>query len=133
MTALPPSSVSIFYRQIASGLSAYILSRTFKQRSRGKLVEQNGQTLEAEAQLWLQCCRQAVGKVVRRVDIPWRSLMEAAVLINTPGGPSLTSLVQIAWHSSPDEYVQRIEEAGVQRLSREQVKEVLSARLDYVP
>jgi len=89
--------------------------------------------MEAEAQLWLQCCRQAVGKVVRRVDVPWQDLMEAAGLISTPKGPSFTALVQIAWHSSADDYVQKFEEAGVQRLSREQAKEVLSARLDYVP
>jgi hypothetical protein len=125
--------VSIFYRQIASGLSTHILSRVFKQRSRGKLTEQNGQTIEAEAQLWLQCCRQVVEKVVRRVDIPWQDLLEAARLVSIPEGPSYTGLVQIAWHSSAEECVQKFEEAGVQRLSREQVKEVLSARLDYVP
>jgi hypothetical protein len=95
-TTLPPSSVSIFYRQIASGLSTHILSRVFKQRSRGKLTEQNGQTIEAEAQLWLQCCRQVVGKVVRRVDVPWQDLLEAARLVSTPEGPSF-----MPWSKSP--------------------------------
>ena len=132
-TTLPPSSISIFYRQIASGLSAHILSRVFKQRSRGKLTEQNGQTIEAEAQLWLQGCRQAVGKAVRRVDVPWQDLLEAAKLVSTPKGPSFIALVEIAWHSSTDECTQKFEEVGVHRLSREQVKEVLSARLDCVP
>jgi hypothetical protein len=89
--------------------------------------------MEAEAQLWLQCCRQAVGKVVRRVDVPWQDLLEAARLVSIPEGPSSTALVQIAWHSSTDEYAQKFEEAGIQRLSQEQVKEVLSARLDCVP
>lgn len=89
--------------------------------------------MEVEAQLWLQCCRQAAGKVVRRVDVPWQDLLEATRLVNTPEGPSFTALVEVAWHSSADQYIQKIEEAGVQRLSREQVKEVLSSRLDYVP
>lgn len=84
-------------------------------------------------QLWLRCCRQVVEKVVRRVDVPWQDLLEAARLATIPKGPSFIALVQIAWHSSADEYVQKFEEVGVQRLSREQVKEVLSARLDYVP
>jgi hypothetical protein len=66
------------------------------------------------------------------MDVPWQDLLEAARLVNVPEGPSFIALVQIAWHSSPDEYVQKFEEAGVQRLSREQVKEVLSARVDYV-
>lgn len=74
-----------------------------------------------------------VGKVVRRVDVPWQDLLEAARLASIPKGPSFVALVQIAWHSSAGECVQKFEEAGVQRLGREQVKEVLSARLDYVP
>lgn len=74
-----------------------------------------------------------VGKVVRRVDVPWQDLLEAARLASIPEGPSFVALVQIAWHSSADECVQKFDEAGVQRLSREEVKEVLSARLDCVP
>jgi len=89
--------------------------------------------MEAEVELWLQCCKQAVGKVVRRVDVPWQDLLEAVRLVSIPEGSPFTALVQIAWHSSDDEYVQKFEEVGVQRLSREQVKEVLSARLDYAP
>jgi hypothetical protein len=121
----------ILYRQVASSISAYLVDRMVFQQSRGKITPSDATVLATEYRLWIECSKQAVGKMVRRVDVPWERLRDAASLIGVEA-QDLVPLVLVAQDGDPDKFRESVERLGVTSYSQAEVKQVLRLRTDFI-
>jgi hypothetical protein len=127
-STLPASSVTILYRQVASSISSYLVDRLVFQQSRGKIAPSDTAVLVAEYRLWIECSKQAVGKMVRKIDVPWERLRDAASLV---APRDFISLARIARDGRPEEFQESMEQLGVTSYSQAEVKHVLRLRTDF--
>jgi len=129
-STLPASSVMILYRQVASSISSYLVDRMVFQQSRGKIAPSDTTVLATEYRLWIECSKQAVGKTVRRIDVPWERLRDAASLIGV-AVQDFVPLVRVARDGDPDKFQASMEQLGVTSYSQAEVKQVLRLRTDF--
>jgi len=130
-SVLPTSSVTILYRQIASSISSHLVDRMVFQHSRGKIDPSDATALATEYRLWIECSKQAVGKIVRKIDVPWERLRDAASLLGLTT-EDFASLLQVTRDGKPDMFQGSMEQLGVASYSPADVKQVLRLRTDFV-
>ena len=128
-STLPGSSVTILYRQIASSISSYLVDRMVFQQSRGKVASSNGMALTVEYRLWIECSKQAVGKTVRKIDVPWERLRDAATLVGLPT-EELNSVTRVIRDGKADQFQESMEQLAVTSYSQAEVKHLLRVRTD---
>lgn len=128
-TTLPASSVTILYRRICSSVASFLVDRMIFQHSRGKLEPNEAPVLAAEYKLWIECSKQAVGRMVRKLEIPWQRLREASTAMNLDHD-AFRSLTNAAWEATPENYEKVAEEYGVSSFSQRDARSLLRLRTD---
>jgi hypothetical protein len=101
------------------------------QQSRGKITPSDAMVLATEYRLWIECSKQAVGKTVRRVDVPWERLRDAASLIGV-AAQDFVPLALVARDGDPDKFQESMERLRVTSYSQAEVKQVLRLRTDFI-
>ncbi|KAG8803228.1 hypothetical protein FRC16_006461 [Serendipita sp. 398] len=128
-TILPATSVTILYRRICSSISSFLVERMVLQHSRSKLAVTDSAVLTAEYSLWIECSRQAVGKLVRKIDPPWQRLKEAATVLNMEQDNYL-ELVRAAWDGNETAFEQTCEKFGISSFTQREMRQALRLRSD---
>ncbi|KAG8833096.1 hypothetical protein FRC17_000035 [Serendipita sp. 399] len=128
-TVLPAASVTILYRRICSSISSFLVERMILQHSRSTLAATDSAVLTAEYSLWIECSKQAVGKLVRKVDVPWQRLREAAAVLNMDSGNYL-ELVRAAWDGNEAAFEQTCEKFGISSFTQSEMRQALRLRSD---
>lgn len=126
---LPSSSVTILYRQIATLISSHIVDRVVFHQSRGKLAPENVSALAMEYQLWIECSKQAVGRMVRRVEVPWERLRDATTLLES-NPEEFSDLARVAWEGKPEEFEEAVSRLGTSSFNQTEVRQLLRLRTD---
>ncbi|PVG00291.1 hypothetical protein CPB86DRAFT_805974 [Serendipita vermifera] len=130
VTVLPASSVTILYRQIASSISSFLVERMIFQQSRGKLEPSESGVPATEYQLWIECCKQSVGRVVRKIDVPWERLRDATIVL-AAGAEEFAAFGRTLASSDQKKFEETIESIGATSLSPLQAKQIARVRTDY--
>lgn len=130
-SVLPAASVTILYRQVVSSLSTYVVDRMIIHLSRGKLDPENAGVLAMEYQLWVECSKQSVGRLVRRIEVPWERLRDAATILGM-NRDDFSKLVEATWSGSKDLFEEALRSAGVSSFEQNDVRQVLRLRSDCV-
>ncbi|KAG2023112.1 RINT-1 family protein, variant 2 [Coprinopsis cinerea AmutBmut pab1-1] len=131
--SLPQHILTNLYRRIASRLSEHILHRQILYR--GSFSRQEGASLQAECELWVDTCHTALGGKLgggrQRVEAPWSTLLQAGRLVGSSGEPWET--ITNATFGTQDEVEWEqvmLDVTGVSELSREDVSKLLRRRND---
>jgi hypothetical protein len=128
-SVLPASSVTILYRQIASSIAAHLVDRVVLHQTRGKIAPDNVGVLSMEYQLWIECSKQSVGRMVRRVEVPWERLRDATRLLEA-SPKEFSSLVQVTWDGRPDAFEDAMKKLGAGSFTQSEARRVLRLRSD---
>ena len=114
--SLSTPTVTSLYRQIAAGLSHFIIQRSVSHRGRNQFSAEEGKAFAEECALWVDTCRAAliVGgrSVVRRVELPWADLMDVAIVISVPGAV-IEEVIQTVFEGSDEAVQDLISSMGV--------------------
>lgn len=128
-STLPASSVTILYRQIASSISSYLMDKMVFQQSRGKVTPHDAAALATEYRLWIECSRQAVGKTVRKLDVPWERFRDAAALIDV-SAEEFGPLTRAVRDGNSEVFQEAMERLTVSCYSQAEASHVLRLRTD---
>ncbi|CCM00322.1 uncharacterized protein FIBRA_02352 [Fibroporia radiculosa] len=131
-STLPRATVTNLYRRIASHISEHILQRQIFYRGRGRISAQEGKAILAESELWVETCQLAFARNERaRVEGPWRGLLQASRLVASEG-IRWQKLVDVTFGVTSDPEWQQVmmESSGFADLSRDEVRQILSTRVD---
>ncbi|KII93691.1 hypothetical protein PLICRDRAFT_101630 [Plicaturopsis crispa FD-325 SS-3] len=128
---LPSAAAIALYRRIAARLAEHILQRAIMYK--GRLAAEDGQSVHAEAELWVETCQGALGagESRARVEAPWAVLLEAARLVGAQG-QTWEKVVEATFGMRGDDEWEEVlaDTVGVHEMSREEVGRVLRIRED---
>jgi hypothetical protein len=129
---LPAAPVASIYRSVASRLATHLLQRQILYRGRGRISLDDGKRLAGEAELWLQTSRSALARTpAARVEAPWRRYLQATRILGAEDGVwRKIVLVTLGGHDDQTWAEAMMESVGVSELSREEVTNVIRARVD---
>jgi hypothetical protein len=127
---LPASSVTILYRQIGTSISSFLVERMIFQQSRGKLEPSESGVPATEYQLWIECCKQSVGRIVRKIDIPWERLRDATTIL-AASPEEFAAFGRTLSSNDQQKFEEAIESIGATSLSPLQAKQIARVRTDY--
>lgn len=128
---LAQTSVTMLYRRIALRLAEHILQRQILYR--GNVTLQEGKTILAECELWVETCQAALGGAIgggrNRVEAPWLKLLEAGRLIGAEG-QTWDTAVEITFGVKNEEEweTSMVDLIGFSEISREEVGRLLRRR-----
>ncbi|KAF8058265.1 TIP-1 family-domain-containing protein [Lyophyllum atratum] len=101
---MPQTTLTTLYRQIASRLAEHILQRQIIYR--GHFGLQEGKSIRAECELWVETCRAALGGGLpggrARVEAPWTKLLQAGSLASAEGD-TWAAIVEVTFGTQTDE------------------------------
>lgn len=124
------------YRRLASRLAEHILHRQILYRGRARLSSSHGQVMRAEANLWVDTCRAALGSVGEggraRIEAPWLRLLEGTILVAATG-EDWSKLVDALVRNPRDDEVWQKEVdniVGFSELGWEETRQVIATRED---
>ncbi|KAG8944418.1 hypothetical protein FRC03_002084 [Tulasnella sp. 419] len=130
---VPSSTVTNIYRRVASAISNHIIQRAVAHRGRNQFTPEEGVTFAAECSLWLETSQMALntgkGPAVRRVDLPWTGLLEAAAIVGVPAA-SYTGVEKAIFDGDEEIFSSMMSQLGVRNLSREAAIGYLRARVE---
>ncbi|KAI0768609.1 TIP-1 family-domain-containing protein [Trametes elegans] len=128
---LPRATSTSLYRRIASRLATHLLQRQILYRGRARASVQEGKSVLAEAELWVETCRTALKEERARVEAPWRTYLQSARLLAGEGkewvrvvDATFGTLADTEWEDV------MLESVGLCELPREDVQQVLRRRED---
>ncbi|KAI0095281.1 TIP-1 family-domain-containing protein [Irpex rosettiformis] len=129
--ALPQTTATMLYRRIASSLALHILQRMIMYRGRTRITPQEGRTILAECELWVETCRHALAKAPARAEAPWRSLLQGGRIIGAQGETWVKVVDATLGTSSDSEWeTVMVELIGFAELTREDVSRIIRTRAD---
>lgn len=82
-----------------------------------------------EYRLWLECSKQSVGRMVRRIEIPWERLRDSAALLGMDS-EHFIQFVKLAWDGNTDAYSEGAKEAGATSFNQSEARQILRLRTD---
>ena len=100
-------------------------------RGRTRVTPQEGRTILAECELWVETCRHALAKSAARAEAPWRSLLQAGRIIGAQG-ETWVKLVDATLGTNSDSEWEAVmvDVVGFAELTREDVSRVIRTRAD---
>ena len=107
------------------------MQRAITYRGRARISPQEGRTILAECELWVETCRIALSRGPGRAEAPWRPLLQAARIVGAQGD-AWTKVVDITLGPASDEEWETAmtELVGYAELGREEVSQILRSRTD---
>lgn len=127
--SLPPQVVTSLYRRIATAIAQHITQRVIFHRARGRFTEQTGRLFVEEAKLWIQTSGMALGGSVRRPELPWASLVDAAAIVAIAGN-EFQPIVRAAFEGDDQAFDKIKEDMGIRTLDRSEMQAALRARAE---
>ncbi|KAJ2919243.1 hypothetical protein MD484_g1120, partial [Candolleomyces efflorescens] len=130
---LPLITFTTLYRRIAGRLSEHILQRQILYR--GSFSRQEGATLHAECELWVETCHTALAGVLgggrQRVEAPWTKLLQAGRLAGAIGS-AWETITNATFGTAGEEDWEKamLETTGLVEMTREDVSRLLRRRDD---
>lgn len=131
-SVLPQATTVNLYRRIASHIASHVLQRAIFYRGRARVSPQEGKTILAESELWVETCRVALGRGERaRIEGPWRRLLQASRLVGLEGQAWQTAVdVTLGVTGDAEWEDAMIQAVGFAELTREETEQILRVRTD---
>lgn len=129
-STLPRMIATALYRRTASHLASHILQRAIMYRGRARISPQEGRTILAECELWVETCRLALHGP-GRVEAPWRSLLQAARIVGAQGD-EWQKVVDVTLGTATDEEWEAVvlDLVGFAEIGREEMGQIIRTRTD---
>lgn len=119
------------YRRVAAHLAQHILQRAIMYRGRARITPQEGKTILAECELWVETCRLALARGPGRAEAPWRPLLQAARIVGAQDD-GWRRVVDATLGTATDEEWEAVmvETLGLSELTRQDVGQIIRTRTD---
>jgi RAD50-interacting protein 1 len=104
-------------------------------RGRGRISPLEGKLIKSEYELWVQTCRNALGRVAAlsggRVEAPWRRMLQAGRILGADDGLwRKIVLTTFGGHDDTDWEQAMSEAVGFSELDRQEVQQIIQTRSD---